>query len=146
MPFHFPLAAVLRYRESLEQREYFALERIQQEATRVEIMIRQAEEDCLAAAQNRASNMAQGVRAAEVQAAYEYQRALEQQIEMLRVRLQDLKIKWRQQLTSYELARRNRETLEKLRDKQLEAYSQEQAKREQAAVDDLFLARRSRGK
>jgi len=31
MSFQFPLAAVLRYRESLEQQEYVALEKIQQE-------------------------------------------------------------------------------------------------------------------
>jgi len=62
----------------------------------------------------------------------------------LRVEWRELKIKWRQQLASYELARRNRETLEKLREKQLNVYTQEQTKREQAAIDDLFLARRSR--
>jgi flagellar biosynthesis chaperone FliJ len=59
--------------------------------------------------------------------------------------LQELKIKWRQYLASYELARRNRETLEKLRAKQLEAYVREQGKREQAVTDDLFLSRRRRG-
>ncbi len=145
MPFRFSLSAVLRYRESIEQREHLALESIQQEIARVELRIRQVEEGCAAATQNRAAELARGTRAAEVQNAYEYESALEQQLEALRALLQELKMKWRQQLASYELARRNRETLDKLREKQLDAYSREQAKREQAGLDDIFLARRGRG-
>ena len=144
MSFQFPLAAVLRYRESIEQREYFALERIQQEVVRTELRICQVENDCSVATQNRLAELAKGICAAEVQSAYECQRALEQQSEALRALLQELKIKWRQQLVSYEVARRNRETLEKLREKQRDAYVREQAKREQAVIDDLFLSRRGR--
>jgi len=110
----------------------------------VDLRIRQVEENYSAATQNRAAELAQGTRAADVQAAYEYQNALEQQLEALRALLQELKMKWRQQLESYELARRNRETLDKLREKQLDAYSREQAMREQAVLDDIFLARRGR--
>jgi flagellar export protein FliJ len=47
-------------------------------------------------------------------------------------------------LAAYQLARRNRETLEKLREKQFDLYTREQAKREQAVIDDLFLSRRGR--
>jgi flagellar export protein FliJ len=145
MSFRFSLSAVLRYRESIEQREHFALEKIQQEIVRVELRIRQVEEHCSTATKNRAAELAHGIRAADVKSAYDYQNALEQQREMLRTLLQELKMKWRQQLASYELARRNRETLEKLRDQQLDAYSREQAKREQAVIDDIFLSRRVRG-
>ncbi|MGO8794600.1 MAG: flagellar export protein FliJ [Candidatus Sulfotelmatobacter sp.] len=144
MSFHFPLAAVLRYRESLEQREYFALEKLQQEITQVDQRIRQVEEDCFTAMQTRAAELDRGIPAAEVQAAYEYQRALQRQLEALSLRLQELKIKWQQQLAVYELARRNRETLDKLREKQFDAHTREQAKREQSVIDDLFLARRGR--
>lgn len=144
MAFQFPLAAVLRYRESIEQREYFALEKIQQDIVRVELKIRQAENDCSVATQNRLAELAHGTRAAVLQSAYDYQSALEQQSEALQALLQELKAKWRQQLASYELARRNRETLEKLRAKQLDTYSREQAKQEQAVIDDLFLSRRRR--
>ena len=145
MSFKFPLAAVLRYRESIEQREYFALERTQQEIARTEARIYETEQDCAKAARDRAADLAKGTRAADVEAAYEYQTALEQQLEALRALLQQLKMTWRQQLASYSAARRNRETLEKLRDKQLDAYSREQAKREQSVMDDIFLARRGRG-
>jgi len=145
MAFQFSLAAVLRYRESIEQVECFALERTQQEIARTEGRIHQVEQDCVKATQDRAAELAKGTRAADVEAAYEYQTALEQQLEALRALLQELKMKWRQQLASYTAARRNRETLEKLREKQLDAYSREQAKREQSMMDDIFLARRGRG-
>jgi flagellar export protein FliJ len=144
MSFHFPLAAVLRYRESIEQREYYALERTQQEIVRVEARIEEVEEDCSKATQDRAAELAHGIRAAHVQSAYEYQTALEQQRDALLALLQELKTKWRQQLSSYDVARRSRETLDKLREKQLDAYNREQAKREQAVMDDIFLSRRGR--
>jgi flagellar FliJ protein len=144
MPFHFALAAVLRYRESIEQREYLALERIQQQIARVEQQIRHTEDQFSVAVQKRAEELARGIRAAEMQSAYGYEKALEQQRESLRAQWQALKLKWRQQLTSYEQARRNRETLGKLREKQLEVFNREQAKRGQAVIDDLFLSRRKR--
>jgi len=144
MPFHFPLATVLRYRESIEQREQLALEKIQHEIARVELQIRQNDDACAGAAEKRVSELAQGMSAVELQAAYEYQKALEQQGENLRALLQELKKKWRQQLASYEMARRNREILAKLREQQLEVYSREQAKHGQAVIDDLFLSRHRR--
>jgi len=142
MPFHFPLATVLRYRESIEQRERLALEKIQQEIAGIELQIRQTDDACSAASENRVAGLAHGTTAAEMQAAYEYQKALEQLSAILRARLQDSKKKWQQQLVVFEAARRNRETLEKLRQQQREVYNREQAKREQAAADDLFLSRR----
>jgi len=145
MSFQFSLAAVLRYRESIEQREYFALERTQQEIVHTGARIRNVEQEYSTALQNRAADLAKGVRAADVQSGYEYQTALEQQLEALRNSLQELKIKWRQQMASYAMARRNRETLERLREKQLDAYIREKAKREQSMIDDLFLSRRGRG-
>jgi flagellar FliJ protein len=144
MSFEFPLAAVLRYRESIEQREHLALERIQQDIVRVEQKIQQVEDDRTLAAQNRLNDMTGGTHSVAIQAAYEYEGNLEQEIGRLRTLWQELKLKWRQQLASYELARRNRETLDKLRDKQLQAHNQEQAKREQSVIDDLFLSRRGR--
>ncbi len=145
MPFQFPLAAVLRYRESIEQREYLALERVQQEIVRAELKISQTENDHAQAMQERAKDLAKGTRAAVLQSAYEYETVLEQEIVRQRTFWQELKLKWRQQLAAYELARRNRETLEKLRENQLNAYNQDMARREQAVMDDLFLARRKRG-
>ena len=141
MPFEFSLAAVLRYRESLEQREQLALERLQQATVVVEKSIRTVDEACSHAAKSRAHQMNQGMVAAEVQTSYEYQVSLERQREALRAQLQTLKVQWQRQLRNYESARRNRETLEKLRCQQLEAYNLERARRVQRAIDDAHLAR-----
>jgi flagellar export protein FliJ len=145
MSFQFPLAAVLRYREGIEQREHFALEKLQIEVAGVTVKIGQIEQECSTAAENRAAKLAQGMPAAELQFAYEYHRALKEQLDGFRKLLQELRMKWSQQLACYQLARRNRKTLEKLREKQLETYSRERAKREQAVLDDIFLSRRRRG-
>jgi flagellar export protein FliJ len=144
MSFRFPLATVLRYRESIEQREHFALEKLQIEVAGVTVQIRQTEEACTTAAETRAAKLAQGIRAVELQFAYEYHHALEEQLDAFRKLLRELKMKWSQQLACYQLARRNRKTLEKLRDNQLEAYNRERAKHEQATMDDIFLSRRRR--
>jgi flagellar export protein FliJ len=144
MSFEFSLSAVLRYRQSIEQREHFALERIGQEVAGVELRIRNIEQDCSVATQSRARELTQGIRAGDMQLSYEYQNALEQQGEALRAALRELKVKWRRQLVCYQGALRNRDTLDKLREKQLEAYRRELAKREQAVIDDLFLSRHGR--
>lgn len=141
MSFEFPLEAVLRYRESIEQREYLFLEKIQQEINYLEVKIRQAEEDCATAIDHRACDLAKGTLSADIQNAYHYQKLLEQQIAALKALWQDSKAKWRQQLATYTAARRNREMLEKLREHQLHAYTQEKARREQMVLDDIFLSR-----
>jgi flagellar export protein FliJ len=144
MSFHFSLAAVLRYRESIEQREYFALERTQQQIVRTEALIRQTEQNCFEAEQARVAELAKGTRAAYVKTAYDHRTILEQQLEFQQAFLQELKLKWRLQLASYDQARQSRETLDKLREKQLDAFRRDQVKREQSAMDDIFLSRRGR--
>ena len=144
MPFQFSLAAVLRYRESLEQREYLVLEKLQQEVALLERKVHQIEQACLAATQDRKVQLAQGMRAADLQSAYRYQVALEKQRELLRTQMQEARLKWQRQLQSYKTARRKRETLDHLRSHQLAAYRQQQAKREQNTLDDIFLSRRGR--
>ncbi len=144
MAFEFALAAILRYRGSIEQQEYLLFEKIQQEIAQVELRIRQVEDDRSAATENRAAKLTKGLPAGEVQTAYDYERALEQQREALQALWQELKVKWRKQLAAYEMARRNRETLDKLRERKLAVYTRERAKREQAAIDDVFLSRHGR--
>ena len=144
MPFQFTLAAVLIYRESLEHREYVALEQIQQEITRTEAQILQIEEWRGIAAQQRAAELARGVRSVQLQQAYEYELALERYRDCQHDKLRELKTRLQQQLKSYELARQKRKVLDELRGHQFEAYSRIQARRQQHLLDELFLARRRR--
>lgn len=144
MPFEFSLAAVLRYRGSIEHREYLALQKLQQEIALLERKIQEVEGACLASVQNRAAELSCGVLAADLHNAYNYQTSLEQQGAALRSELQETRSKWERQLITYQAARRKREMLEKLRSQQANAYSREQEKREQARLDDIFLSRRER--
>ena len=144
MPFEFSLAAVLRYRASIEQREHLALEKLQQALSVTELKIREVDHACSLASQKRIPEAGVGIIAADVQSAYSHLTALEQQRDALRTLLEELKLKWQQQLRSYELAHRKRETLEHLRSQQLDAYKREQARREQSVIDDVFLSRRGR--
>src|ERR1700679_3576909 len=100
--------------------------------------MRQIEEARATATQGFLTDLTRGTRAAEGQAAYEHQRALERQHEALETLSQELNKKWREEIVAYRLAWRNRETMENLRKRHLEAYRREQAKREQAVIDDLF--------
>src|SRR5581483_6201370 len=144
MAFRFALAALLKYRESLEQREYLALEKVQQEIVQVENLIRQCEQQLSAAQARRDRDLKSGVISIQLQAIYQEETALEELQEKLRAHWQQLQVFFFKQKTAYEIAHRNREVLDNLRLKQLDAYRKEQAKREQKTLDDIFLARRRR--
>jgi flagellar export protein FliJ len=144
MAFRFTLAAVLKYRENIEQREYFALERIQQEVARVEARIQQVEEQHSAVRQRRDAELARGIASIHLQTAYEQELALDKQLDKLQAQLQELQGRRRQCLKTYQLARQKREVLDHLRVRQLEAYRRAQAKRQQTTLDDIFLSRQRR--
>lgn len=145
MAFRFVLAAVLKYRESLEQREYLALERIQQEIAQMERRIRKCEEREYAAAKRREADLGRGLPSIHLQAAYEAELALQKQREEMQGKLQELQGKRQECLKAYEEARQKREVLDNLRLRQLDAYRRDQAKRQQIMLDDIFLSRRRRG-
>jgi len=144
MAFRFPLAQVLKYRESLEQREYLALETIQHQIFETDRRIEKCEARSAAARKRRESDLDRGVSSVHLQAVVELEMACEKQREELQVRLQQLQAQRLQALKAYELARQNREVLDELRKKQFESYHREQAKREQIMLDDLFLSQRKR--
>jgi flagellar biosynthesis chaperone FliJ len=79
-----------------------------------------------------------------LQADFERELGLEQQRDAIRMKLEGLKLRQKQHLKSYEIARQKREVLDALRKRQFEAYTREQARHQQAVIDDLFLSRRKR--
>ncbi len=144
MPFHFSLAAVLKYRETLERREYLALVGIQHEIMAIEAQLRQVEEWRLAAVQHRETDLAKGVPSVHLQDEFHRELALEQRRDALKLKLEETKARHSAHWKSYQQARQKREVIEELRKRGLEAYTREQAKRQQAVMDDLFLSRRRR--
>lgn len=146
MPFEFSLAAVLKYRESVEHMEYLALEAIHLEVAQAEALIRQVDEWRLMASEHRAAQLARGVASIHLQGAYEHELALERYRDSLQGKLKELRQALRQHFKAYEAARQKREMLDKLRSHQLDRYNRWLAKRQQSTLDDLFLARRTRSK
>jgi flagellar protein FliJ len=144
MAFRFALAAVLQYREALEQREYLALEKIQLEIAQAERRVQKLEESWSAAAKRREEELGRGTRSIHLQAAYNQELFFQKQRDDLLLKLQDLQAKRQQAMKAYELARQKREVLQELRTRAFDAYRHEQAKREQRTLDDLFLARHRR--
>jgi flagellar FliJ protein len=142
MSFRFSLAAVLKYREALELREFAALERVHQEIAALEANLDAAEKDRLALESSRAEDLTRGMRALHLQDAIERELILERYQKDLRKKHQELALKRQELLKAYDESRRKRELLEKLRDRKLADYLRAQTKVEQATIDDLFLARR----
>jgi flagellar FliJ protein len=144
MAFRFSLAAVLKYRENLEQREYLALGRVHQEIAQVEAQLRRCEEWLSEITNLRTTETARGIASVHLQDAYEREHGLEIQRDELQVKRQELNMKRLQCLKAYELARQKREILEELRNQQLNTYVLDQSRREQRKVDDMFLSRLKR--
>jgi flagellar export protein FliJ len=144
MAFRFTLAAVLKYRKNLEQREYLALGRVQQEIVQVEAQLHECEQWLSEDTRLRTAETARGIASIHLQEAYERELRLQRQRDALQIQQQELRLKRLQCLKAYELARQKREILERLRDQQLQAYVLDQGRREQRRVDDLFLSRLKR--
>jgi flagellar FliJ protein len=142
MAFRFSLAAVLKFREALELREFAALEKAQQEISLLQTQIREAEEDRSAKEQSRAQDLSRGMKSRQLQDALEQELAIERYRNELANKQHELDLKRQELLKAYEEARRKRELLEKLRDRKLGEYTHAQTKAEQSTIDDLFLARR----
>jgi flagellar export protein FliJ len=144
MPFRFPLATVLRVRESLEKREERALQKIQLEMARVSHQIEELTARIAKSHNARELAMAQPIPARdlhtllwEVQAAAEEKKALHHD-------LQTLEQQRDQQIKVYRQAHRDRETMTDMSNKQRDIYEQEQARAQQKSLDDIFIARRHR--
>ena len=144
MPFNFQLATVLKFRQGMEQREYIALERIQHEIVSTAAQLEQLETARQLAVRGTDSNLRKGTPAILLQTDLDQEQALEQEKKKLRIRLGELDNQKTQRLKQYEIARQKREVLEELRNRQFESFTREQAKREQAQIDDMFLASRHR--
>jgi flagellar protein FliJ len=143
MPFHFPLESVLHFRQSVEHQHELRLRAANQQVTRVRHLIEQIEHRLAEAANSRATQLRAGMTAAALQFSLACESALGAQIPELQRELARLQAFRDQQQHIYQQARREREILENLRDRQLREYEREAARREQRKIDDLFLMRQS---
>lgn len=142
MAFEFPLQAVLHLRKSIEHQQQLRLVVANQAVARVRHLMEQADVRRVDLHSTRQKELSSGITAAELRFGLvcegellRQRRELEQQL----VRLQHLRD---QQREIFQRARRERETLESVRDRQLSLYRKEASRREQRSMDELFLLRR----
>ncbi len=144
MAFRFPLASVLRVRESEEEREERSLQRIQHEMARVR---RRMDEQVAAVARvdaTRALALKQPVEAGTLQGlAMERQAALAT-IAALRAELASLEQQRDEQMKLYQAAHRDRQMLTDMEAQQQSTYEQEQVRAQQKRIDDMFASRSQR--
>ena len=144
MPFRFPLATVLRLRESVQKQEERALQKIVLEMARVARQIDQATVEIAEACNAEERAMQRPIPASQVQMlVWKKQAAIEKRAS-LDCNRRTLEQQRDRQLKVYHAAYRNSETLIDLRDSQRDKYEQERARADQKRLDDIFGARRQR--
>ena len=144
MPFRFPLASVLRVRESIERREEIALKAAQLEVARVRRKIDEVTEEMTRICQEREQALRNTVSAnrlqlmqMEIDAAGETRQALGEELRLLKHQLDA-------QMKAYRKARSGRQMLSDLLAQSKSAYEQQQARIEQKNLDDVVASRWSR--
>jgi len=143
MPFHFPLQAVLRWRESYEQRERQRLEAITRELVRVRGQWEQAKRERASAANLLQNRLRQGMTAAEMQFELAGDRVRARRVAAWNDQVANLEDLRQRQLAAFHKAQQRRKILANLRDRQLAVYKLDQARRTQQQMDDRFLLTRA---
>jgi flagellar export protein FliJ len=142
MPFRFPLQSILHYRQSIEHQQELRLRAANQHVARVGHLIDQLDlhRNEMHAAQS--GRLIAGVTSAELRFDLQCEAEIlrhRSELEQQWIRLQQLRD---QQREVFRVAKQARETLEGVRDLQLQSYKKEAARKEQRDLDDLFLLRR----
>jgi flagellar FliJ protein len=145
MPFRFPLATVLRVRESVQRQEERALQKILLEMARLTHQIDRLTAEIAEAFNAEQRAMQRPIPASQVQMlVWTKQAAVEKRTALDRNR-QTLGQQRDRQVKIYHAAYRNCETLSNLHDSQRDKYEQEKTRAHQKRIDDIFAARRQRG-
>ena len=146
MAFHFTLEAVLRYRQSLEEREQLRLQPLLVSRAVLLKQLQQAREAQLQlqTAIQRALRQA-AIPAVELQLSAAQLNGIARQQELLRSRLLKLESEIAEQTARYRQERQKREVLESLREVQWRDYQVRQQRRQQAMLDEMHLLQRGRG-
>jgi flagellar export protein FliJ len=142
MPFHFTLQAVLHFRQSIEHQQELRLRAAQQQVMRVQHLIEQTDVRRQELYRAQSEQLGVGITAAELRFELQCDGELLRQRAELGAQLVRAQKQREDQRKIFQQARRGRETLESVRDRQLQLYEQKAARREQQRQDDLFLLRR----
>ncbi len=143
MAFRFPLEVLLRVRQGLERQQELRL----QEANHRIAALRRQIEDVVGEVDEiiirRRPQLASGISAAELQFDVLCRSVLTTRRDVLDKQLIDAEAHRSSCNADFQQARRQREVMDTLRLHQLQDYNQQQARRDQRRLDDMFLLRRA---
>jgi flagellar FliJ protein len=145
MGFRFPLATLLRYRESVEQREELALKRVTFEMARVGRQITELAIEMARATDDRETALLRCMQASELKSRQDEMSAAMAGKQTLTETLDGLRREREKQLEIYQTARVNRRVLTDLLEQKKTAWEHDQVRAEQKTIDDIFGARIQRG-
>lgn len=141
MAFRFPLASVLRVRESIEKREEVALLSAQLEVARVRRRVDELTDEMQKAWQEREQALEQSIQASRLQAMQVEINAAVEAKQVLADTLQTLRRQRDERMKIYKTAHTGRQMLTDLRDQKKSAYEQEQVRAQQKMLDLIMAAR-----
>jgi flagellar export protein FliJ len=144
MAFHFALDPVVRFRQSVEDREQAALEKIAGELAQLSEALESAKQKIQESEAARVADLCKPTIGLHVHASYGEVMHWKQRRKDLEGQLKQLEQARDMQLRVYEAARRDREILTNMHDKQRAAYESDRTRREQKTLDDQTLARRTK--
>ena len=142
MPFRFPLQALLHLRQSIEHQQELRLRAANQQVARVRHALDQLDGRIAQTCALSSQYLARGTTGAELSFLQTMEGSLLGQRKELEHELQRWQHVRDQQERAFRQARRERETFETLRSRQLRDYLLDQARRDQRQLDDLFLMRK----
>ena len=145
MGFRFTLASVLRFRESIEEREELALQKVEFELARVRRRLDELTEELAKASNEREAALQKSMEAFRLKNLQDEMNAAVQTKQILFETLATLRSQREAQFRLYQAARVNRRTLTDLQIHQQSAWEQEQVRVEQKQLDDIFSSRMQRG-
>jgi len=145
MPFRFTLSSVLRFRESIENREEVALKRLQFEVRRVRGRIDELTNEMAKEWQEREKALEKAIQANRLQTLQVEINAAVEAKNILLETMQTLMYQRDAQMKSYQVAHRERQMLTDLLAQKRSEYEQEQTRRQQKMLDDVVAARWQRG-
>jgi flagellar FliJ protein len=144
MAFQFTLAAVLRIRGILEEREERLLQRILFEISQTLENLARTDAEIAGSNVSRRENVFKPVAGYKLHASYGEVKELKKSRKELEEQIEKLEELRDRQLMVYEGARRNREMLTDMHDEQRTIFDSDTARREQKTLDDNYIVRRGR--
>jgi flagellar export protein FliJ len=144
MAFRFSLAAVLKYREELEKREERTLEQRREALAHLKARLEKVKESQLRLISEREALLGRGVLGDDLHHTTDQRQQIARLEEYLLSQISASMLDYKKQMKVFLAARQKWEILDELKNTQEDSYSQEQDRRDQQNVDEIFIARFSR--